>query len=122
LKFHIATLALAAAFVAAALAAGEHRAGALLGALVSSGISVAETLAMGFSARRSARPTQAAFLVFTVAFLFRLLAVGVSLYAVHRAGWSTAGFVVAFFVPFFVLSAVEWGYLHSLRRLPGTPA
>jgi hypothetical protein len=25
-------------------------------------------------------------------------------------------------VPFFVLSAVEWGYLHSLRRLPGTPA
>jgi hypothetical protein len=122
LKFQIATLALAAAFVAAALATGEHRAGALVGAVVSSTISIAETFAMGFSARRAAKPTQAAFLVFTVAFLFRLVAVGVSLYAVHVAGWSTVAFVIAFFVPFFVLSAVEWGYLHSLRRLPGTPA
>jgi len=122
LKFQIATVALAAAFVATALAAGEHRAAALTGAAVSCAISVAETFATGFFARRAARPTQAALLVFTVAFLVRLVAVALGLLAVHQSGGSPVAYAVAFFVPFFVLSAVEWGYLHSLRRLPGTPA
>ena len=122
MKFQIATLALAAAFVAAALAAGEHRAAALAGAGISCTLSVAETFATGLSAKRSAKPTQAALLVFTAAFLVRLVAMALGLLAVHRAGGSAIAYAVAFFVPFFVLSAVEWGYLHSLRRLPGTPA
>jgi hypothetical protein len=121
-KHQILTALLALAFVAAAALAGDHRRAALLGAGLASGSGVAEILLMAFAARRAHNPTQAAWLVFTAAFLVRLALVGAATVIVGRAGWSVVAFVIAFFVPFFALSAIEWAFLHSLRRLQGTTA
>jgi hypothetical protein len=105
--------------VALAAFAGEHRRAALLGAGLSGGLGVAEIVLMGAFARRSAKPLQAAWIVFTATFLVRLVVVGVATVIVGRSNWNVFAFVIAFFVPFFALSAIEWAFLHSLRRSPG---
>jgi K+ transporter len=121
-KHQLITAALALAFVAAAALTGSFRRPALTGAAVAGATAVAELLLMTFATRRSAKPLQAAWIVFTAAFLVRLALLGAATVLVGRAGWNVFAFVIAFFVPFFALSAVEWAYLHSLRRSPGTPA
>lgn len=121
MKFKLTTAALALAFVAAALAAGPNRNAALTGALIAGATGVGSTLAMGLAAGRGAKPLQQALLVFVIFFLLRLVLVGGATAVVARAGWSVIVFVAAFFVPYFVLSALEGAYLHSLRRT-GTPA
>ena len=122
MKHQLLTALLALAFVAIAALAGEHRRAALLGAGLSGGLGLAEISLMGAFARRAAKPVQAAWIVFTATFLVRLVLVAVATVIVGRAGWNVFAFVIGFFVPFFALSAIEWAYLHSLRRLPGTPA
>ncbi len=122
MKHQLLTALLALAFLAAAALAGEYRRAALVGAAVAGASAVAEIFLMGFAARRAAKPVQAAWIVFTATFLVRLVLVGVATIVVGRAGWTVFAFVIGFFVPFFVLSAIEWAFLHSLRRLPGTPA
>jgi hypothetical protein len=121
-KHQLLTALLALAFVAAAALAGDHRRAALLGAGLSGGIGLAEILLMSAAARRSAKPVQAAWIVFTATFLVRLVLLAVATVIVGKAGWNVFAFVIAFFVPFFALSAIEWAFLHSLRRTPGTPA
>lgn len=121
MKLQLATIATAILFVLAALAAGEHRAAALTGALIAASTGVGSTLLMGRVSGGRGKPMQQALLVFVAVFLLRLVLVGGAVAVVARAGWSVIAFVVAFFVPYFVLSALEAAYLHSLRRT-GTPA
>jgi hypothetical protein len=121
-KHQLFTALLALAFVAAAALTGGFRRPAMTGAGVAGLVAVAEIVWMSFAAGRAQKPLQAAWLVFTVAFLVRLVMVAVATVLVGKAGWSVIAFVVAFFVPFFALSAIEWAYLHSLRRSPGSPA
>ncbi|HSM93486.1 MAG TPA: hypothetical protein VLT47_11420 [Anaeromyxobacteraceae bacterium] len=122
MKHQLLTALLAVAFVAAAALAGEHRRAALLGAGVSGALAVTEIVLMGAFARRSSKPVQAAWIVFTGTFLVRLVLLAVATVIVGKAGWNVFAFVIAFFVPFFALSAIEWAFLHSLRRSTGTPA
>ena len=122
MKHQLLTALLAIAFVAGAALAGEYRRAALVGSIVAGGSAVAEILLMTFAARRSKKPVQAAWIVFTAAFLVRLVLLGIATAVVGKAGWNVFAFVIAFFVPFFALSAIEWAYLHSLRRTPGIPA
>jgi hypothetical protein len=121
-KHQLFTALLALAFVAAAALTGTFRRPAMVGAGVAGLVAVAEILLMSLAAGRAQKPLQAAWIVFTAAFLVRLVLVAVATVLVGKAGWNVFAFVIAFFVPFFALSAIEWTYLHSLRRSPGTPA
>jgi uncharacterized YccA/Bax inhibitor family protein len=121
-KHQIATAAIAVAFVLAALAVGPHRRGALVGASISGLTAVGSILAMSRFARSGRKPVQRALAVMTVAFLVRILLVALGTVAVMHAGESIVGFVVAFFVPYFVFAAVEGAFVHSLGREPGPTA
>jgi hypothetical protein len=120
-KPQLATTLAALAFVAAALASGPYRPAAVTGALIAGATGVGSTLLMGRVASTGQKPVQAALLVFVAFFLVRLVLVGSAVAVVSRLGWDVIAFVVAFFVPYFVLSALEAAYLHSLRRTV-TPA
>lgn len=120
MKHQLLTAAIAAAFVVLALAAGSHRKGALLGAGISGLTAVLSILLVGRSAR-GAKPVQSALAVMTITFLFRIVLVAVGTIAVSRAGESIVGFVVAFFVPYFVFAGVEAAYIHSLRHQGSGP-
>ena len=122
MKHQLLTALLALAFIAVAALTGGFRRPAITGAAVAGLTAVAEILLMSFATARAAKPLQAAWIVFTVAFLTRLVLLAVATVFIGKAGWNVFAFVIAFFVPFFVLSAIEWAFLHSLRRLPGTPA
>ena len=63
------------------------------------------------------KPVQRALIVFTAMFFTRLVLVGAGVAAVSRAGESVVAFVIAFFVPYFVFTAIEG----SLRRRPRPP-
>lgn len=121
MKHQLVTAALSVVFVVAALAAGPHRRGALVGATVSSATALASILALGKFGRGS-KPVQRALAVMTVGFLVRIVLVALGLVAVVRAGESIFGFVVAFFVPYFVFAAIEGLYVHSLGRGTGPTA
>lgn len=121
MKHQLATAALAVAFVLLALAAGAHRRGALLGAAISGITAVASIAAIGRFAR-GAKPVQRALAVLTTTFLVRIVLVALGVVAVMRAGESIIGFVVAFFVPYFVFAAVEGLYVHALNRGTGPTA
>jgi hypothetical protein len=121
LKLQLATALAALAFVAAALASGPFRPAALTGALLAGLTGVASTLLMGRAARTARKPLNAVLVVFVIFFLVRLVLVGSAVAVVSRQGWDILAFVVAFFVPYFVLSAFEAAVVHSLRRTV-TPA
>ena len=121
MKLQIATALIALASVAVAFAAGPDHVAAPLGAILAGATGVGSTLLMGRAATAAEKPVQAALLVFVIFFLLRLVLVGSATAVVVRFGWNVMAFVVAFFVPYFVLSALEGAYLHSLRRT-GTPA
>jgi hypothetical protein len=121
LKHLVATAALAVAFVLVALASGVHRRGALVGAGISGSVALASIAALARFGR-GPKPVKRALAVVTVAFLVRIVLVALGLVLVHRSGASVAGFVVAFFVPYFVFSAVEGAFVHSLSRGTGPTA
>jgi hypothetical protein len=114
-KHQLLTGALAIGFVLAALLAGAHRRGALVGASISGATALASMLALARFGR-GPKPVQRALAILTVAFLLRIVLVALGVLAVVRAGESIIGFVVAFFVPYFVFAAVEGLYVHSLRE------
>jgi hypothetical protein len=115
--------AAAVLFVGLALLSGVvHRRGAVVGATISGLTGVGSILAMGRFARGGGKVVQRALAVMTVAFLVRILLVGVGVLFVSRSGESAVAFVVAFFVPYFVFSAIEGAYVHSLSRGTGPTA
>ena len=114
MKHVLLTAALAVAFVALALLAGDHRNGAAVGAAISGVTAVGSILAIGrFGGGK--KPVQASLAVMTIAFLLRILLVALGTVLVSRGGESVVAFVIAFFVPFFVFAAIEAAYVHSLR-------
>jgi hypothetical protein len=120
-KHQLLTGALAIAFVLVALAAGVHRRGALLGATISGSTALASIVALARFGR-GPKPVQRALAVLTVTFLVRILLVALGVVLVQRAGESIIGFVVAFFVPYFVFATVEGLFVHSLNRGTGPTA
>jgi hypothetical protein len=117
-KHQLVTATLAIGFVLLALLAGAHRRGALVGAGISGATALASILALGrFSAGK--KPVQRALAVLTVGFLARIVLVALGVVYVLRAGESVVGFVVAFFVPYFVFAAIEGLFVHSLNRGTG---
>lgn len=122
MKHQVLTFALAVAFVGLALLSGAHRRGALVGAASSSLAACGSIVAMARVARARLKPVQGALMVMAVAFLVRILLVALGTIFVSRAGESLLGFVVAFFVPFFVFSAVEGAFVQSLNRGTGPTA
>jgi hypothetical protein len=120
-SYPLATTTLSFAFVAAALASGSHAGGAVPGAVIAGLTGILSILAIKLTAR-GPKPVQRALLVLVGAFLVRLVLVGVGTILVARASASIAAFVVAFFVPYFVLAVIEAAYVHSLRRAIGTTA
>lgn len=122
MKHQLLTFALAAVTVAVALAAGSYRRAALVGAGTAAFTAVGSMLAMGKVARRAAKPVQGAMLVMVIGFLVRILLVAAGTAVVARAGESIVAFVVAFFVPYFIFSAIEGAYLHALSRQAGPTA
>ncbi len=114
MKHRLVTAALALLFVGAAFAAGPYRSGAVIGASISGITALASILALGWFAR-GAQPIQRALAVLTAGFLLRILLVALGVVAVVRGGGNIVAFVVAFFVPYFVFTAIEGLYVHSLR-------
>jgi len=109
-------LAVVAAALAASLLAGPFRLGALLGAAISGGAGLLSIRAMGRTAAHGARVTQQALLVMTVGFLVRVVLVALGTVLVVRTGQSVPGFVVGFFVVYFVLAGIEGAYVQHLGQ------
>jgi len=103
----------------AALGAGAHRTGALVGAALSGGAGLLSLQAMGRFAA-GARPMQQALAVMVLGFLARILLVAVGTIVVVRAGESVPGFVAGFFVVFFALAGIEGAYVQRLGRRAGS--
>ena len=116
----MATAAAALGFVLAArLLAGEsQQAAAVLGASIAGFTAIVSLLGLGW-ALRTPHATRSALLVLAAVFGARILLVGAGTLLVGRAG--AVGYVAGFFVPYFVLAALEGAYVHSLRR-SGDPA
>jgi hypothetical protein len=112
----------ALAFVAVALLTGAHRRGAVIGATISGLTGVGSIYAMGRVSRGGGKVVQRALAVMAVAFLLRILLVSLGTFAVVRAGESVVGFVAAFFIPYFVFSAIEGAFVHTLSRGTGPTA
>jgi hypothetical protein len=113
----------AVAFIAlgiSAMSGPVHRRAALVGATAASFTAFGSLLAMGRYARKS-NSVKAALAVMVVAFLARIVLVGVGTALVVRGGESVISFVLAFFVPYFIFAAIEAWYVSSLRG-PGTTA
>jgi hypothetical protein len=120
-KHQVVTAALAIGFVLVALAAGAHRRGALVGATISGATALASILALARFGN-GPKPVQRALAVMTIAFFVRIVLVALGVVYVQRAGESIVGFVIAFFVPYFVFAAVEGLFVHSLNRGTGPTA
>jgi hypothetical protein len=122
-KTHLLLAAIVAAVaIGMAWLSGDVQRPALIGAVISSGTALASLWAFGRFAGGDARPVQRALVVFGVAFLVRLLLVVAGVVSVHRAHESIIAFVVAFFVPYFVFTAIEGSAVASLGRGLGKPA
>jgi hypothetical protein len=121
-RHQLLALAVVLAALAASLLAGPHRRGALAGAAISGAAGLASIRAMGWSAARGGRATQRALLVVTAGFLLRIVLVALGTALVVRTGESVPGFVVAFFVVYFILAGIEGAYVQRLGRRAGTSA
>jgi hypothetical protein len=108
--------------LALSAAAGVHRRGALLGAALSGAAGLASMAAMGRFARGGGRAVQLALAVMAIGFLVRLLLVALGTVLVVKTGESVPGFVVAFFVVYFVLAGLEGAYVKRLGRRAGSQA
>jgi hypothetical protein len=121
-KYQVAAATLAVVVVAAALASGQYRRAAAVGAGISALTALGSLFAMARSARRPESAMKGALLVMVVAFLLRIVLVALGVAVVARAGESVVAFIVSFFVPYFAFSAIEIAYLHSMRQTPGPTA
>ena len=121
MKHQLLTAALAVGFVLVALVAGPYRRGAFVGASISGATAVGSIIALA-KFGRGPKPVQRALAILTVTFIVRILLVALGVVLVQRAGESIPGFVVAFFVPYFVFAAVEGLFVHSLNRGTGPTA
>lgn len=120
---HLAlTIALAIAFTLVALASGAYRRAALVGSATMSLSAIGSLLLMRRAARGPGKPMQRVLLAFVLVFLVRIVLVAGATALVGMAGESAWALVLALFIPYFVFSAVEWSYLHSVRRDAGTIA
>jgi hypothetical protein len=118
-SYPIATAVAALVFVLAArLLGGDQQAAAVLGASIAGAPAIVSIFGLGWAVR-TRNPTQAALLVMGALFLVRIVLVGAGTLLVGRAG--AVAYVIAFFVPYFALAAIEGVYVHSLRR-SGTTA
>jgi hypothetical protein len=120
-KFPLAAILVAAAFLGIAAASGEHRFGAMVGSAIAGATGLASILALRLTTGGS-KAMQKALAVVVVGFLLRLVLVALGTVLVVRASGSVVAFVVAFFVPFFAFVALEAAYVHTLRRAPETTA
>jgi hypothetical protein len=112
----------ALAFVAVALLTGAHRRGAVSGATISGLTGVGSLFAMARFGRGGGKVVQRALAVMALTFLLRILLVAIGTFAVVRAGESVVGFVAGFFIPYFVFSAIEGAFVHTLSRGTGPTA
>jgi hypothetical protein len=108
--------------LAAALGAGSHRTGALLGVALAGATGLLSILAQGWFAGRGARAVQQALLVNVVGFFLRMLLLVPALFLVVRRQESAAGFVVGFFAVYFALFGIEGAYVLRLGRRTGSAA
>ncbi len=122
MKHQVATAILAVVVIGLALASGAHRRAATIGAGIASLTAVASLFAMARSARQAGNQMKGALLVMVLAFLVRILLVALGAAVVVRGGEDVVAYILAFFVPYFVFSAIEIAYLHSLRHTPGPTA
>jgi hypothetical protein len=115
-------LAVVAAALALSALAGVHRRGALLGAAISGVAGLLSMGAMGRFARGAGRGVQQALAVMALGFLVRLVLVALGTILVVRTGESVPGFVLAFFVVYFILAGLEGAYVQRLGRSAGQKA
>jgi hypothetical protein len=115
-------MAVVLAGAAAALAAGPHRLGALLGVGLAGVTGLLSILSQGWLAGSGSRGVQQALLVNVVGFLLRMLLLVPAVFLVVRLGGSAAGFVVGFFVIYFALFGIEGAYVQRLGRRAGSSA
>ncbi|HTP51101.1 MAG TPA: hypothetical protein VMK42_10410 [Anaeromyxobacteraceae bacterium] len=118
----LAAAAVAALALGASLLAGPARPPALLGSAIASATALASLYAFSRFGASARKPVERALLVFVAMFLVRLVLVGSGVAVVARAGESAVAFVVAFFVPYFVFTAIEGSFVHALGRGMGKPA
>lgn len=122
MKHQAVTVVLALLFVALAAASGPYRRAALVGATTAGVTALGSMVAMGRAARTDGPTGKRVLAVFGLAFLVRIVLVAVGTVLVARAGEDVWAFVLALFVPYFVFSAVETSFVHSLRGNKGTTA
>lgn len=115
-RYTMLTALVAAAALGLSLAAGQGRRSALVGAGISSLTAFASLAAFALFGRRRDKPMQRALAIFVAMFLLRLLLVAAGLLAVVRSGDSAVPFVIAFFVPYFVFTAIEAAAVQALGR------
>ncbi len=121
MRYQVAAAILAAIVIGVSLASGAgYRRAAAIGAAIASFTALLSLFLMARSARRPEQQMKGALVVMVVAFLVRILLVAAGAFLVARAGESVVAFIIAFFVPYFVFSAIEVAFLHSLRRTPGS--
>jgi hypothetical protein len=102
--------------------AGQGRRSALVGSGIASATAVVSLLGFAAVGRSAVRPLQKALAVFAAVFLARLVLVALGTAVVVRGGGQILAFLLAFFVPYFVFTAIEVSFLHSMHRHPGTSA
>jgi hypothetical protein len=113
----------AVASLGASLLGGPHRRAALTGSSIASATAVISLVAMGRASRSAAaKPVKTALAVMAVMFLLRIALVGLATALVSKAGDNVFAFVIAFFVPYFIFSAIEGAYVHALGRETGPTA
>ena len=122
MRHQLWALAVVAAALAVSLLAGPFRTGALIGAAISGAAGLLSIRAMGRAPSGGARATQQALLVMAVGFLVRLLLVALGTVLVVRTGESVPGFVIGFFVVYFILAGIEGAYVQALGRRAGNSA
>jgi hypothetical protein len=121
-KHQAAAAILAVVVIAGALASGQYRRAAALGAGISTLTALASLFAMARSSRSPQQAMKGALLVMVVSFLVRIVLVALGAAFVVRGGENVIAFVIAFFVPYFAFSAIEIAFLHSIRHTPGPTA
>ncbi len=120
MRYQVWALAVVLAAMGAALLAGPHRRGALIGASISGAAGLVSMRAMGRTASGGAKVAKLALLVMTIGFLVRIVLVALGTVLVVRTGESVPGFVTAFFVVYFILAGLEGAYVQRLGRRTGT--
>lgn len=113
---------IAVSSLGASLLGGTHRRAALTGSSIASATAVVSLVAMGRASRSASKPVKTALSVMVVMFLLRMALVGLATALVYRSGDNVFAFVIAFFVPYFIFSAIEGAYVHALGRETGPTA